>query len=239
MNQDEVLELLEQFPSEAREAYTNGGNWEWKPDSTEFADGWAEWCDDCQRYHLVWYVSGYAVENGVPVKYQWCCYRDGNWSFSDACALTSDVFDAWDERNFGATAEQERRRGWYEYAKHVAETFDDHLGEYGAKPTFRQEWELQVGWRDGQGVVLYTGRPHPEVHVWIPGVECPPEVQQFIASQQELFPTWEYFAEVLRLQTKHQTVDVVVDIDFPNPNYHTELHNIAMRVIAEYEAGDK
>lgn len=144
------------LPAEALASLASHTEWEYTPDSVEYGNEHADWCDDCDGWHRSWSVFGLRLDaEGRLWNTQHIVDTDGNWDFADETPYTLD--DAACAADYAA-AEQ----SWIDYAAHVAETGEDPLNNYWVAPcepaTRVTRWRVNFAEEAGKVVVREAQR---------------------------------------------------------------------------------
>lgn len=162
------------LPTEALAAFESHTEWEYTPDSVEFGNEHAEWCDDCDTYHRSWSVFGLRLDaDGTLWNTQYTVDTDGNWDFVDETPYTPN------DAAYAADANI-AEHGWLDYAAHVAESGDDPLNNYWVSPRGPTDrvtrWRVTFGEQGGKVVVREARRG---TRTYLPA-QLPPEVQSYL-----------------------------------------------------------
>lgn len=130
----------------------DGGEYEWRPESIEFGDSWAEEDEDRDgnaTWRRGWTVDGFAVRrhaDGSPmiVRTHWVVDTDGNWD--DGGEEEWPVGSPHDELA-QARAIRDRADSWVTYFAWIAGSHEDPLGELTI-PTRREPDAKRIRWRE-------------------------------------------------------------------------------------------
>lgn len=144
------------LPAEALAALASHTEWEYTPDSVEYGNEHADWCDECGTWHRSWSVFGLRLDaDGTLWNTLHTVDTDGDWSFADETPYTRED-DAYAED--AAAAE----RSWREYAAFVVRTGEDPLDNYWVTPRAATpritRWRVTFGEEGGKVVVREARR---------------------------------------------------------------------------------
>lgn len=164
------------LPDEALAALAAGQEWEYTPDSIEGADADVSYCDDCDTYHMNWFVWGLRLDaDGTLYETLTSVDTDGNWDFADEYP--------YGEFDHGKEHEQIRLR-WRAYAKWVARTGKDPLGEFSYRETRTLKRTFIVRFSDSIVGPKVTG-VRPNKGKYAPLTEQTAEVRAFFEGIEE------------------------------------------------------
>jgi hypothetical protein len=144
------------LPAGALAALAAHTEWEYTPDSVEYGNEHADWCDDCDGWHRSWSVFGLRLDaDGTLWNTLHTVDADGNWDLADETPYTLEDAAYTED---AAAAE----RSWQAYAARVAETGEDPLDNYWVAPrepaTRITRWRVTFGEEGGKVVVREARR---------------------------------------------------------------------------------
>ncbi len=155
-NEKLSLGIIEFFGEEAKDAFFNGGTWDWSPDCAidgMFIPDYCGGSDGCTRYwHEQWFITGYRIEDGVLYETIQSCDSDGNWEFEDECDVDDPELEEWRKHHSYEVACNIMQ----EYYEWVLEHGDDPLRQFFISHTYKQTHEVVVCFRDGKFFVDET-----------------------------------------------------------------------------------
>lgn len=225
------------LPDEAREAVAEGREWEFEPESSEGADAFAYFCDDCDVWHQMWTAWGLRVDaNGTLFEVEWHVDSDGDWEVSDEYAY--GTFDH-------GKAHAESKESWLNYARWVVRHKQDPLREFTGMDTVKRKsatWTVDFRETLGSPVVL---RARKRREKFIPVSEFPVHLREFLCSDErgmlKDFATWDDFkARAMNLvwvNDKRATL-TIDETRYENPKTAVMLAN-ARRFIHNNKEGKK
>lgn len=171
-------DLLHTLPEEARNAYRNGGEWEWSPRCAESRPR-PYFCDDCDTWHKFWIERGIEIEGRGVYRVYYHIDQSGDWENVARVEWGSERHEELAEHY----SREDLDEAWDEYYRWCAENGSDPLGEFMVDRKETVPWRLCCAEVSG-GVKLEGARrlhgPRDKPRQYLRPEEIPAELKKYL-----------------------------------------------------------